>query len=518
MNITPFRRRSIIRSMSAATGSAALMSFNGVAEMPIPSFTKQDPGSKPNIVLMVADDIGLQLGAYGDEQARTPYLDQFAGENVLFRNAFVTSPTCSPSRASILTGIYAHQSGQVGLSHVGFEMNDMHDSIPARLKDAGYYTGLLGKIHVKPHEAFDFDFKFGGFDYDVDGRRTRHVGEPVPIIDARWNELEEEEIPVMQVPDEVSAHTARFLDEAGDRPFFLMVNFTDPHPPYRHQVAGVPEDPKRPRDVEQLDFVPPWEPFHPNAVAGYYNGCTRLDYLFERVMQELRGRDLDGNSIIIFMSDHGPNFGNRGKGTLYEAGLQTPMIASFPGLNGPAEVNELVSAIDLFPTALDAAGLRGGTDLPGQSLLRLFTGQWEARDAVFGEANYHVRETFMPIRSIREKRYKLIHHAFAPMYADMLDQWGLLGELDDDAHWHNRNYHAYAQRSEFELYDLENDPHELHNLADDPAYAETGERLYRRLQAWQTQSGDFLLEGRQLQEKKEEGAVLLKQVFDMENQ
>ncbi|MFW6060349.1 MAG: sulfatase-like hydrolase/transferase [Phycisphaeraceae bacterium] len=506
--MTDLNRRDFMRWMAAVAGTSALPAFGQ-------NLHAQDAGRPPNIVLVTADDMGLQLGCYGDAQAHTPNLDRFAQENVLFRNAYITTPGCSPSRASMLTGLYPHQNGQIGLSHLGFEMKEGIETIPARLKEAGYRTGLLGKLHVKPHRAFGFDFKYGGFDYVVDGEKTQFIDEPVDVVDHQWNE-QEKTIKHMQIPERVGELTGRFVDASDDQPFFLMVNFPDPHPPYYHQIAGVPEQPKKAAEMQRMDFIPPDEPFHANAAAAYYNGVTRLDACFEQVLQQLRDRGVYDNTIVIFISDHGPNFGHRGKGTLYEAGLGVPMLARFPGQQGPVEIEQAVSALDLMPTALDAAGVSSSSDLPGQSLLRLFNDRWRPWENVVGEYNYHVPEMLKPMRSINDGRYKLIHNLFAPMYREILAEWGIekVDDLADDAPWQRHNYLSYAQRSEFELYDLKEDPHEFENLADDPDHAETRQRMLALLRSWQQRTGDILRDERRMREMREEGRKLLSEVFD----
>lgn len=114
---------------------------------------------KPNILLITADDLGFQLGCYGDKVATTPNLDRLAAEGVRFTNAYATSASCSPSRASLLTGLYPHQNGQLGLSHLGYSMNPGLPNLPALLKHEGYRTGIIGKLHVEPEGDFPFDYK-----------------------------------------------------------------------------------------------------------------------------------------------------------------------------------------------------------------------------------------------------------------------------------------------------------------------------------------------------------------------
>lgn len=114
---------------------------------------------RPNILLITADDLGVQLGSYGTEQARTPHLDALAEQGVRFANAYVTQSSCSPSRSSIFTGTWPHQNGMIGLAHYGYRMRPELAALPAQLAQAGYHTGVIGKVHVGPHPQVEFDFR-----------------------------------------------------------------------------------------------------------------------------------------------------------------------------------------------------------------------------------------------------------------------------------------------------------------------------------------------------------------------
>ena len=180
---------------------------------------------RPNILLIVSEDNGPELSCYGDPYARTPQLDQLAADGVRFERAFVTQAGCSPSRASVLTGLYPHQHGQVGLATWGFRMfRDDTPNLARSLKDAGYRTGLIGKLHVNPESAFSFDFSRipnGNF--------------------ARKNLAD------------YARHAAEFFAADGG-PFFLSINYPDAHGPWLRQVDGLPADPLDPDDVKPLPY------------------------------------------------------------------------------------------------------------------------------------------------------------------------------------------------------------------------------------------------------------------------
>ena len=178
-----------------------------------PTSSGADP---PNILLIVSEDNGPELGTYGDPYARTPNLDRLAADGVRFDRAFVAQAGCSPSRASFLTGLYPHQNGQLGLATWGFRMYREDTPNMARsLKEAGYRTGLIGKLHVNPESAFPFDFK------------------AIPTANFQRKNLAD-----------YARHAESFFG-ASDQPFFLSVNYPDAHRPWLRQAEGLPEDPLR---------------------------------------------------------------------------------------------------------------------------------------------------------------------------------------------------------------------------------------------------------------------------------
>ncbi|MCK5803958.1 MAG: sulfatase-like hydrolase/transferase [Lentisphaeria bacterium] len=216
----------------------------------------QNTATRPNILLIVAEDMGPTLSCYGDPQVRTPHLDRLAAQGVRFERAFVTQASCSPSRSSILTGLYPHQNGQLGLSHYGFRMPDGLPNLPSELKKADYRTGIVGKLHVNPAKDFPFDFK------GVGHGKTRDVRAP-------------------------AASFRQFLQDGGAKPFFFYLNFADAHTPFSAQVAGVPEHPTKPDDVKPWDFLGIDSPELRQRVAGYYNSVRRVDEGIGQLMKVL---------------------------------------------------------------------------------------------------------------------------------------------------------------------------------------------------------------------------------------
>ena len=412
----------------------------------------------PNILLVTADDLGLQLGCYGDTVAHTPHLDRFASEGARFARAFVTQASCSPSRSSMLTGLYPHQNGQIGLSHRGYSMHDdTIPSLPSRLREAGYATGIIGKLHVAPESCFSFDFK------ETNSQATRDV-------------------------EHVAARTEAFLAQHGNRPFFLMVNFSDPHSPYLRDVAGHPRV-KVERDAVTAVPFTGQDLDQPSPVtADYYCCVNRFDEGFGLLMEVLSDRNLAADTLVVVIGDHGPPF-PRGKVTCYEAGLQIPWLVRWPGRIQPGSVHDaFVSTVDLMPTFLEAAGAELPARQAGKSLVSLLQGgAASVRDYLFGEFTSHVPVHYLPQRTVRDDRYKLrISLMFQPDALARLKREG----IDPAQEFQS----SFSDIPAIGLYDLENDPHEFHNLAADPQYGSVLKRLQDELLAWREASGDPTLD------------------------
>lgn len=445
--------------------------------------------ARPNILLITTDDQGLQAGCYGDPLARTPNLDRLAAEGVRFTHAYVTQASCSPSRSSILTGLYPHQNGQVGLTN-DYEMHPGVETLPVMLKKVGYQTGLIGKLHVNPESAFPFDF------WEIKSPvQTRHVRN-------------------------VNAEAQKFIDAAGEKPFFLMVNFFDPHDPYNeiaNQCDGLPEKPYKPEDIRPMDFIGVDVPELRKDIAIYYNCIERADAGIGMLMKTLRDRGLGKNTLVVFLSDNGPRIA-RAKVSSYEAGVHVPFVVRWPQANAAGRVcDALVSSIDIVPTILELAGVEPKTTLPGLSLLPLLDNKpvhW--RDTLSTDYTAHRKEHYYPSRAIRTDRYELIHNLLSERI-NPLSGMGAIRALDASAPVKNgaiynvvnpdfysdtnrffggsaesiRNaYATFRHPPEFELYDLEKDSCERSNLAGNPEYASILAVLQAGLADWQKETAD----------------------------
>ncbi len=446
----------------------------GTSALVVPRACAGQTPRRTNVLLITTDDLGPYLGCYGDRQARTPHLDRLAAGAVRFKLAFVTQPSCSPSRSSIFTGLYPHQNGQIGLSHRGYSMHPGMKTMPMLLKQAGYRTGVIGKIHVAPSEAFPFDFK-----------RTQVQ----PTRNVRG----------------VARQAGDFLRQSTG-PFFLMVNYFDPHRPLVDQVKGIPERPQRPDEVKPFPFLGVDTPKVRKEVAGYYNCATRADLAVGLLLEELSKAGHADDTLVVFIGDHGPPF-TRAKTTCYEAGLRIPFIVRWPGRAKPGLVREeMISTVDLLPTVLDAAGLATPKGLAGRSLVPLLEGRsvpW--RETLCAEYTSHGEQCFFPRRSIRDRRHKLILNLLTnrPNPIRGVDGCAAWAASRDEALVGTparRAHDTYHQPPSLELYDLEKDPIEFDNLAGRAELRAVQQRLMSQLQAWRQQTKDPLLDPTKLAE------------------
>jgi N-sulfoglucosamine sulfohydrolase len=436
---------------------------------------------RTNILLITADDQGLQMGCYGEKRIATPNMDKLAASGVRFETAYVTQASCSPSRSSIFTGLYPHGTGQYGLANTGYSLHEPVRSatIPAVLKPAGYKTGIIGKLHVEPEDSFPWDF-----DERRSHGKTRGVG--------------------------VAASLARrFLQEAGNSPFFLMVNFADPHAQretpagnrwyFPDVVEGQPPRPVEPGPQTVWDFQRVDTPAQRKRVSGYLNCISRLDTALGLLLDELKQAGRLEDTLVIYIGDNGPPF-DRGKTTCYESGLRTPFLVRWPGVSKPSVSQALVSTVDIAPTIFDAAGVRSPLPVHGRSLRPVLGGSTTGwREYLGGEFHYHGANVFYPRRALRDQRWKLIHNLRAgqvkpPVGIDG-DQ-GLIGARESryDGTPVRAAMERYADPPEFELFDLRSDPVEFVNLAGKPEAREAEARMKKAMLAWRKETGDPFLD------------------------
>jgi len=443
-----------------------------------------------NILLITTDDQGMDVGCYGAKTVATPHLDRLASMGTRFDRAYVTQASCSSSRSSILTGTYPHQNGQIALAHMRWPIqNRMHDHITSYvelLHDAGYTTSIMGKLHVKPESKFPFDH------YPVKGRNAFEL----PKLQAAFKEI---------------------VENTGEKPFFTMINFSDPHYPFNAQVEGFPLDPVQPEDVH---FRPPFDtivkgyPAFKKIFTEYLNGVQRIDTGVGMFVEILEENGLMDNTVILFVSDHGEPF-YRAKGTIYERGVRVPMILRVPRTIVPEPnpaSDELVSTVDIAPTILELAGLKGelAEQLEGTvSLLDVMRDpDFTTRDYVFTEFNAHGPERYCPQRVAISDRYKLVYN----LTPDLPKPWWLEGASNRKTEAALRKYGSEGQIAaldrlsdypEYEFYDLQADPHEHRNLVDDATLKPVMSEHWDALSAWMEATDDPFRDPTYIAEQRE---------------
>lgn len=422
-----------------------------------------------NVILITADDLGFQLGCYGDPNAVTPRIDRFATEGALFTSAHITQSSCSASRSSLLTGWYPHESGQVGLANRGYSTVGKTENLPALLKEAGYYTGIIGKLHVSPPEMFPFDYS------EVAHRPTRTQSTFRVMVD-------------------------EFFDEAKDQPFFLMLNFFDPHAPFEAQSEGLPETPVKPSEIDPWSFQAGVDsPEIRKQIADYYSCVHRLDALMGIFLDKLEDRGLRENTMILFISDNGPPF-TRAKAAEYQPSTHIPFIVQWPGVTRPGmKRDQLVSGVDVFATILDAARVPVPDRTVAKSIqpMLLFErASW--RESVLTTFTSHTAAHYYPRRSVTDGRYRLIWNLLggytnplATIDGDIAVETSREERFDDTLV--QEIFDRFAQPPVYELYDVVKDPDCLVNLAGQEELKGIFLRLRSELGYWMRQTNDPLL-------------------------
>ncbi|MEH3108166.1 MAG: sulfatase [Sphingomonas fennica] len=457
-------RRRLLQGMAGVAAVAAA-----------PAALAQAPRRQRNVLLLISDDQGLDLGCYG-VPIRTPRLDRLAREGTRFTHGFAAVSSCSPSRAVINTGLYTHQNGMYGLNH------DVHHqsllpgilTLPALLRAAGYATALVGKKHVGPDSAFPYEAEL--------------VPERSGIRDVR----------------ELSVAATSFIRSTDDRPFFVTVAYSDPHRAavdYGNDrrwpgVAPAVYDPRRVPIPSHLPDLPAVR----QDLAEYYESLSRLDTGVGMILDDLAATDRADDTLVIFLSDNGRPFPGA-KTNLYDPGLHLPLIVRAPGR--PAAVNDaMVGWTDIAPTVLDWAGVAPPAyPLSGKSLLPILGATGDpARDAIFASHDFHEINQYYPMRAVRTKTHSYILNLAHPL------PYPIAGDVAGSPSWKaiaadpairlgQRTQAAYLQRPAEELYDLTRDPLELDNRATDPALAALKATLAARLLAMRTATKDPWLAG-----------------------
>lgn len=429
---------------------------------------------RPNILLMIADDLGRMTGSYGDPAVETPHIDALADQGTRFDMAFASTASCSASRSVIYTGLHTHENGQYGLHHDYHHFTTFSgiETAPALFNALGYVTGIVGKVHVGPPETYPWAVR--------DESATRDIG---------W----------------VAARTRSFLETArrAGRPFFLTIGFIDPHRDMTRSGFGndaFDDDPNERRFASGQVNVPDFISDLPQVrleLTEYYRSVHRLDRGVGLALDALDDAGCTDDTLVIFLSDNGAPFVNS-KTTLYDAGVHLPLITRRPGgRQGVANPN-LVSFTDLLPTMLDWAGARPDKSRRlGRSLLPILESETLLEDwqVVFGSHTFHQITNYWPTRFARTPRYK--YHRNVAWQLDFPFSADLYGSLSwegirnaDPVVIGRRPLRQYVRRPPEELYDLVEDPHEVSNLAPNPKRQEVLIDLRARTEAWQRTTDD----------------------------
>jgi N-sulfoglucosamine sulfohydrolase len=434
----------------------------------------------PNFVLILADDLGAtDLSPFGHESIMTPNLQRLAASGMRFERAFLTTSSCSPTRASLITGRYPHQTNAEQLH---WPLPKEQVTFVEKLKEKGYWTGAAGKWHLgdEIRDRFDKVIEADESGFQLPAGEEAKSGEFAETSEGDAQSGCADWIPLLK-------------ERATDRPFFLWLASLDPHRPYHD---GTLPDGARPEEVR----LPPYHPDTPAVRAdyqNYYDEITRLDRHVGAVLDELESQGLAEKTIVIFLSDNGRPF-PRDKTTLYDSGIRTPLIVKWPGKTAPGKVCErLVSTVDLAKTILAIAKIeKPGITFEGVDLTPLFAApEKPVHEYVFAEKNWHDYEDRS--RAVRNERYKYIRNEYADLPltppADVVRSATyveLMRLLEKDGLSPEQQIHFRTPRPAEELYDLRLDPHELKNLAADERYAPLLKAMRAALADWEGKTED----------------------------
>ena len=443
-------RRNFLKSIGAGTGAMAAAGRMAHAK---------PPTTCPNLLLYVVDDQGTNdAGCYGNPVIRTPGLDALAAAGTRFTHGFCTTASCSASRSVLLTGMHNHANGQYGHQHGynHFVSFPGIQTLPVLLAQAGYRTACAGKYHVAPESTYHFgEYLRGG------------------------------------APAQMAKKCLPFIESGGD-PFFLYFCTTEPHRPFHRDGSA----PVTPEEVIVPDYLPD-SPECREELAKYYMSVERADRGLLQLIGQLKAVGKWENTVIIYVSDNGIAFPGA-KTTLYEPGMRLPCVVRDPAQAKQGLVcDAMVTWADITPTLLDyAKATPEEPTFQGRSF-RTVAGeeQTEGWDEVYASHTFHEITMYYPMRVVRTRRYKLLwniaHGLDYPFASDLWASptWQAVRARGDTVYG-RRSVEAYLHRPAFELYDLETDPHEVVNLADDPAHAEILKDLKHKLKRFQERTKD----------------------------
>lgn len=330
--------------------------------------TREEP---PNIILIIADDVGADdIGCYGNTEVETPNIDRMATEGIQFTNAYLTTSSCSPSRSSIISGRYPHNTGAA----------ELHSPMPAEipvfpefLEEAGYFTAQAGKFHMSD------PVKRGFNTLHLNKKENGDGGEKM------WVQT--------------------LKDRPRDQPFFMWFASHDAHRPWgENEFSGT----HNPDEITPPKYLADMEPTRED-LAKFYDEVKRFDFYIGEVEKELKRQGVLDNTLIIIMADNGKPF-PRAKTRVYDSGMRTPFVVKWNnGITNKGAVSEsLLSAVDIAPTIMELAGVEKPSSFQGESFSALFRNpDKEFRNYVFSEHNWHDYQAFERMVRTREHLYVL---------------------------------------------------------------------------------------------------------------
>ncbi|MEO6916570.1 MAG: sulfatase [Chitinophagaceae bacterium] len=465
---------------------------------------------RPNIVIIISDDHAFQaISAYGSKLMQTPSIDRIAKEGAIFNKAYVTNSICGPSRAVILTGKYSHKNGFKDNEHSRFDGSQ--DSFIKQLRAGGYLTAWIGKWHLetKP-QGFDYWQILPGqgqyYNPDfimMDSSIKRVEGYASTVIEnaaESWLDKRDESKPFCLVIGHKATHRT-WIPDTSDMGLFDKVTFPLPHnfyDDYAGREAAKVQDMtiaktlvmgydlkmfdsdaaadkesgvKRMNPAQRAKFDAYYNPIRADLKSRNLSGNALTEWKYQRYMRDYLstaasldrnvGRTLDyldkhqltKNTIVIYMSDQGFYMGEHGwfdKRWMYEESFRTPMVMRYPGVIKPGTVNNnFVLNLDIAPTMLEAAGVAIPKDMQGESMLPLLKKTGKGRDVLYYHYYENGEHSVSPQFGIKTKRYKLIRF--------------------------------YKRVNSWELFDLQKDPNEMHNLYGKKGYEKITDDLHKQL-------------------------------------
>ncbi len=457
---------------------------------------------RPNILIILADDQGAHLSAVGTPGIDTPAVDELARKGTLFTRAYSVVASCSPSRSALLTGMYPHSNGhwrntatpelsepdsQFTRQSTKLDEVGVHEDIVTLneiLGEAGYFRAITQKFHLSPPWKFPFDARD----------------------------------PVGTEPEKFQRVIGEFIAAAGERPFFIQANVAATHRPFPAHLKSFHE----PWPEADRILVPPYLPDTPAMRADlqqYFAAVELADRCAAAILNALDEAGVRENTLVIYTSDQGEPY-HRAKATAYEGGIHVPLVIGGRGLQQGVVSDALVSEVDILSTVLDYVNLPVPAAAQGQSLLPILTGRKksiEGRNYVFAEHNSHgpAPAEINPNRAATDGRFYYILNLMPERSYELPEDlrkpgppWfngsyeAALASAKDFPEHHRQLTMLLQGRPKEELYDLQTDPGQLHNLADQPEFSTQLHEMRQAVATWRNATWDVAEDPREITRRR----------------